>query len=84
MVRESLGTVRLHRWTCDQDQTVVENRSRATGTIPMPDGWSRIKVQVDNILTEGDVCSPKCAAAFMRDAQALLNNDEAKAEGGEA
>ena len=63
-MRESLGTVRLHRFTCDVDGTQVEHRSRASGSIPMPPGWVHLKVDVGSKRVEGDVCSSACAGAF--------------------
>lgn len=68
MSRESLGTVRLHRWTCDVDGTQTENRSRASGPVPMPPGWMHVTLNVEregrDRKVEADVCSAGCAAKF--------------------
>lgn len=72
MARESLGTVRLHRWTCDVDGTVTEHRSKASGTIPTPPGWMHLHLYIEEESdgkqrarrVEADVCSARCAAAF--------------------
>lgn len=80
MARESLGTVRLHRWTCDQCGKQIEHRSRASGTIPRPPGWGRVSVTVEEIgseanrTREGDVCSAECAGEFV---QAAVNPPQA-------
>lgn len=68
MSRESIGTVRIHRWTCDVDGTQVENRSKASGPVPLPEGWMHVAINVDREgktrRLEADVCSPTCAATF--------------------
>lgn len=83
-MRESLGTVRLHRWTCDVDGTQVENRSKASGTIPLPEGWMHVTLYVDRegrqVRHDADVCSAKCAAAFNRRALEPEPQNEAEAE----
>lgn len=72
MTRDSLGTVRLHRWTCDVDGTQIENRSKASGPVPLPAGWMHVTINVErdgrDRKVEADVCSPKCAAEFSRSA----------------
>lgn len=72
MSRESLGTVRLHRWTCDVDSKQTENRSKASGPIPLPEGWMHVAVSVErdgkDRRIEADVCSAECAAKFSQDA----------------
>lgn len=84
-MRESLGTVRLHRWSCDVDGTQVENRSKASGPIPLPEGWMHVAVNVEregrDRRIEADVCSAECAAAFSRQA---VNPDDAVASAAEA
>ena len=65
MARESVGTVRIHSWTCDNCNTVVENRSKASGSIPMPEGWAKIRVQIDSAESSADICSGACARDFM-------------------
>lgn len=68
-MRESLGTFRLHRWTCDNCSTQVENRTRGNGPIPRPAGWGHVSVSVEEGRPkEGDVCSPKCASEFVHEA----------------
>lgn len=65
MARESLGTVRLHRWTCDGCGRVVENRSKASERIPLPPGWMHVSLDVElgdrTQRVEADVCTPDCA-----------------------
>lgn len=71
-MRESLGTVRLHRWTCDGCSRVVENRSRASGRIPLPTGWLHVSLDVEvderTKRIEADVCSTDCAGDVTRKA----------------
>ena len=81
MSRESLGTVRLHRWTCDVDETQTENRSKASGPIPLPEGWMHVNMTVERdgkqVKHEADVCSPRCAAAFNKRVLTPDNEDAA-------
>lgn len=73
-MRESLGTYRIHRWTCDNCGKIEEHRSRASGSIPRPPGWGRVSVSVEQIGSEanrnreGDVCSANCAQRFIQEA----------------
>jgi hypothetical protein len=72
--RESLGQVRIYRYTCDQCGLEVEHRIRGSRQITLPDGWSRVRVQVDENRTmqEAEVCSAKCARSFI-DSQFTLD-----------
>ena len=77
MSRESVGTFRMHRFTCDQCGREVEHRSKGTGPIPMPPGWGHLRLQLDiGPLQEADVCSPKCAGEWTQ-AQIRAGDDGA-------
>lgn len=79
MTRESLGQVRIYRYTCDQCGTEAEHRIRGSRQITRPDGWSKLIVQIgDNLSTEAEVCSAKCASGFVT---AALTKDLDNPEG---
>lgn len=83
MSRESLGTVRLHRWMCDVCGKQQENRSKASGTIPLPEGWMHVSLYVDrgaklNQRKDADVCGGACANQFNE--SVLLDEEQAKEE----
>ena len=82
MSRESLGSFRLHQWTCDVDGKTVEHRSRGNGPIPLPPGWMKVSVDIETDdgrtkRREGDVCSADCAGAFTEQA---MDPGDAQAE----
>lgn len=70
-MRESLGTVRIHRWTCDVCTRQVENKSKASGSIPLPEGWMHVSLYVDrdgkSRRRDADVCSGECASQYTQD-----------------
>lgn len=67
MTRESLGTFRIHLFTCDRCDTTARVETRGSRQVKPPTGWGHLKLQVgDGAPVEADVCSPDCADQWTR------------------